>query len=158
MYVYGVWGLQLKEAVNLSQLQTNILAGVIFSGGSFLTTLILKHASRTLRGAALLPAATGALAYALLAGLAASASAPQVVHDCPTGLHRYGPEYKQWHEEWPTQNPGHWTPATPCESLGGAYTSGAERVRTRSGHARREGAAVTRRGTHGKDAASALSV
>eukprot|EP00936_MAST-01D_sp_MAST-1D-sp1_P002397 g2397.t1 len=69
MYVYGVWGLQLKEAVNLSQLQTNILAGVIFSGGSFLTTLILKHASRTLRGAALLPAATGALAYALLAGL-----------------------------------------------------------------------------------------
>ena len=54
MYVYGVWGLQLKESVNLSQLQTNVLAGVIFSGGSFLTTLILKHASRTLRGAALL--------------------------------------------------------------------------------------------------------
>ena len=69
MYVYGVWGLQLKESVNLSQLQTNVLAGVIFSGGSFLTTLILKHASRTLRGAALLPATIGALAYALLAAL-----------------------------------------------------------------------------------------
>jgi hypothetical protein len=69
MYVFGVWGLQLKADAGLSQLQTNVLGGVIFSGGSFLTNAILSHAAWSLRGAALLPACVGCVCYLLLARL-----------------------------------------------------------------------------------------
>ena len=46
--------------------QTNFLAGVIFSGGSFLTNVILYWCSISLKWAALAPAFCGTVAYALL--------------------------------------------------------------------------------------------
>mmetsp|Transcript_27635 Transcript_27635/g.67214 ORF Transcript_27635/g.67214 Transcript_27635/m.67214 type:complete len:508 (-) Transcript_27635:274-1797(-) len=72
MYAYGVWGSKLKAATNLSQVQTNILAGLLFSGGSFLTKPILDHVKMSIRSAALAPALAGAVAYACLGALPVS--------------------------------------------------------------------------------------
>ena len=66
MYTYGVWGQAMKLATGLNQAQTNILAGVIFSGGSFLTNFILFCCSKSLKWSGLAPGLVGALAYALL--------------------------------------------------------------------------------------------
>ena len=33
---------------------------------------------------------------------------------CRSGFHLYGPAYKQWHRDWPKQNPGTWTPEHVC--------------------------------------------
>jgi hypothetical protein len=66
MYSYGVWSLGLKQDTGLSQLQTNVLAGVIFSGGSFLTNQIIYHCSVSLKWAGLCPGVMGAVAYLLL--------------------------------------------------------------------------------------------
>jgi hypothetical protein len=66
MYSYGVWGLSLQQAVGLTSLQTNILAGLIFSGGSFLTDTIIRHCAISLKWAGLTPGIVGAVAYSIL--------------------------------------------------------------------------------------------
>ena len=39
------------------------------------------------------------------------------VKGCRAGFYVYGPEYKQWHRDYPDENPGTWTPenAIPCD-------------------------------------------
>jgi hypothetical protein len=69
MYSYGVWGLSLQQDTGLTSLQTNILAGLIFSGGSFLTNTIIRHCGISLKWAGLTPSVIGAIAYLIL-GLA----------------------------------------------------------------------------------------
>jgi hypothetical protein len=69
MYSYGVWGLSLQQDTGLTSLQTNILAGLIFSGGSFLTNTIIWHCGISLKWAGLTPSVIGAIAYLML-GLA----------------------------------------------------------------------------------------
>jgi len=66
MYAYGVWGSYLKADANLTQIQTNVLAGLLFSGGSFLTKPILDHVQVSIRWAAIVPGLAGAMAYLLL--------------------------------------------------------------------------------------------
>ena len=36
------------------------------------------------------------------------------VKGCRAGFYLYGPEYKQWHRDYPDENPGKWTPEHVC--------------------------------------------